>query len=96
MPVVFFQIIDCFEVPVKVGSGIIPGVAWIMDVLVGPKIRKKHLARVGVDVRECIEDVSDSSRGVSINLLGNNTRVAYVRSSVGINEGGYFRPYMPL
>ena len=54
MAVLFLEIINCFQVAIKVGADFIPRIAGIMDVLVGPWIGKIYLATIGSDIGKSI------------------------------------------
>jgi hypothetical protein len=62
-----------------------------MNLFVGPFIRKDDFSGISLDIGERIKQMS----GVANQSLANPLLVAgpsYVRSSVGIREGGYFLP----
>ena len=54
MAVFFFEIINRFQVAIEVGADLIPRIASVMDVLVGPWVRKEYLATIGSDIGESI------------------------------------------
>lgn len=78
-----------FEVPVEVRGGLVPGVAGVVDVFVGPGVGDDDFAGGGY-VGEGVEDVSVC--GVMLCYVGEMQGETHVRSCVGIDWGGYFLP----
>ena len=89
MAVLFFEIVNCFQVAIEVGADVIPRIAGVMDFLVGPCVRKEHLATVGIDICESIQNMADKKESIQCFL---ELSMTYVRSSTGIKLGGNFRP----
>ena len=56
--VLLLEEVELLEAAVEVASGLVPGVALVVDVLVGPEVGEGDLAGAGVDVGEGIEDVA--------------------------------------
>jgi len=56
--VLLFQVIDSLEVAIEVCAGVIPRIARIMNVLIGPQIGEVDLARVRSYVRKCVENMT--------------------------------------
>lgn len=54
MAILFLEIINCFQVAIEVGADLIPRIAGVMDVLVGPCVREKYLATISSDIGESI------------------------------------------
>ena len=68
----------------------IPRITGVMDLFVSPFIGEEDLSRIGSDVGERIKNMSGAvSQSLAFQRRGLDTDV---RSSVGIREGGYFRP----
>jgi len=65
--VFLLEVINGFKVSVKIVALVIPRVARVMNVLVGPYIGKDDLPGFGY-IRECIEDVSWIEQSVSVIL----------------------------
>ena len=58
MTVLLLEKVELLEAAVEVAGGLIPGVAFIVNVLVGPEVGKGDLAGAGVDVGEGVENVA--------------------------------------
>ena len=58
MSVGFLKEIDGFEIAIEVRANIIPGITWVMDILVRPEIGKGYFTRRWINVGEGVEDVA--------------------------------------
>ena len=58
MPVLFLDVVDGLEVPVQIGSYIIPRISRVMNIFVCPFVRQEHLSCVRFDIGKCIEYVA--------------------------------------
>ena len=58
MPVFLLEIIDRLEVSVQVVPRVIPRVAWIVYVLVGPDVREEDFSCVGFKVRKGVKKMA--------------------------------------
>jgi hypothetical protein len=54
MAVLFFEIINGFQISIEVSADLIPRIARVMDVLVGPCVGKEYLATISSDIGESI------------------------------------------
>ena len=54
MAILFLEIVNRFEVAIEVGADVIPGIAGVMNVLVGPWVREEYLTTVSSDIGESI------------------------------------------
>jgi len=85
-----FEVVYGFEVPVEIIAALVPRVARMMDVLVGPYVGQEHLTTVSFQICKRIEDVTAPG---SVSGMRQQALIkTYVRSWVGIKDGGNFRP----
>jgi len=58
VPICLLEIIDRLEVSVQVVPRVIPRVAWIVYVLVGPGVREDNLACISSEVCKGVEKMA--------------------------------------
>ena len=58
MAVLLLEKVELLEAAIEVAGGLVPGVAFIVNVLVSPEVGEGDLAGAGVDVGEGVEDVA--------------------------------------
>ena len=54
MAILFLEFINCFQVAIEIGADVIPRIAGVMNVLVGPCVGKKYLSTISFDIGEGI------------------------------------------
>jgi hypothetical protein len=92
VPILLFEIIDGFEVSIQIVAAVVPGVAGVMDVLVSPWVGEEYLSRISFEVCERIQEVTVLKCMSTPSGERASRSRTYVRSLVGIKDGGNFRP----
>lgn len=90
MTVLLLELVDRFEVSVKVLAAIVPGITGVMNVGISPWVGKDDFTTVGLDVGERIENVA------AVQIMRSRRRQRDIRTHVrlltGMRDGGNFLP----